>query len=155
RITALALVSAEGHQTIELLNRDLQAKVEKIAEQQRRILALQSQLRRQGSGPRVAAAWARGQGPVPAREDGQAESSPLMPIRGNSLEVRRLLGMIRKVAETDTVVLIRGESGTGKGLLAQAVHDASPRAGKAFVKVHCAALAPNLLESELFGHIKG
>jgi transcriptional regulator with GAF, ATPase, and Fis domain len=66
-----------------------------------------------------------------------------------------MLEMVRKVAATDAVVLVRGESGTGKELLAQAVHEASPRAGKPFVKVHCAALSAGLLESELFGHVKG
>ncbi len=63
--------------------------------------------------------------------------------------------MVRKVARTDAVVLIRGESGTGKNLLAQAIHETSSRAEKPFVKVHCAALAPTLLETELFGHVKG
>src|SRR5207237_4443046 len=69
--------------------------------------------------------------------------------------VRPLLHLVRKVASTEAVVLIRGESGTGKEVLARAVHESSPRAGKAFVKVHCAALSANLLESELFGHVKG
>src|SRR5207237_4947589 len=76
-------------------------------------------------------------------------------IVGSSPIVRRLLQLVHKVSASQSAVLIRGESGTGKELLARALHENSPRAGKAFVKVHCAALSPGLLESELFGHVKG
>src|SRR5207253_9623225 len=76
-------------------------------------------------------------------------------IIGSGPALRRVMALARKVAGSHSAVLIRGESGTGKGLLAKAIHDTSPRAGKPFVKIHCAALAPGLLESELFGHVRG
>jgi Nif-specific regulatory protein len=76
-------------------------------------------------------------------------------IIGNSGAMREVYRSIHQVAPSDTTVLIRGESGTGKELVAHAIHYSSPRARGAFVKVNCAALSENLLESELFGHEKG
>jgi len=74
---------------------------------------------------------------------------------GASGSMRRIFEMADRVAATDATVLILGESGTGKDLLAQEVHSRSPRAAKPFVAVNCAALPENLIESELFGYEKG
>jgi DNA-binding NtrC family response regulator len=76
-------------------------------------------------------------------------------IVGSSGALARVLGIVRKVAKSNTTVLIRGETGTGKELIAGAIHHNSLRAGRNFVRVNCAALQENLLESELFGHEKG
>ncbi|MBN1766425.1 MAG: nif-specific transcriptional activator NifA [Sedimentisphaerales bacterium] len=76
-------------------------------------------------------------------------------IIGNSNAMREVYRSIQQVAGSDTTVLIRGESGTGKELVAHAIHYTSPRKNAAFIKVNCAALSENLLESELFGHEKG
>ena len=74
---------------------------------------------------------------------------------GSSGALEKVLGVVRKVAKSNTTVLVRGETGTGKELIAGAVHHNSHRASRNFVKVNCAALQENLLESELFGHEKG
>jgi transcriptional regulator with GAF, ATPase, and Fis domain len=76
-------------------------------------------------------------------------------IVGESAAIRRVLADIESVAPTQSTVLLLGETGTGKELLASALHDLSPRRGHAFVKVNCAAISPSLIESELFGHEKG
>ena len=76
-------------------------------------------------------------------------------IIGSSGALERVLAVVRKVAKSNTTVLIRGETGTGKELIAGGVHHNSHRASRSFIKVNCAALQENLLESELFGHEKG
>ncbi len=76
-------------------------------------------------------------------------------IIGESPQIRAVLDKIAIVARSNATMLLRGESGTGKELFARALHEMSPRASHAFVKVNCAALAESVLESELFGHEKG
>jgi two-component system, NtrC family, response regulator HydG len=76
-------------------------------------------------------------------------------IIGNSPPMQELLDRLRRIAPTDATVLIQGETGTGKELVAQAIHQNSPRKSRPFVGLNCAALSENILESELFGHIRG
>src|SRR5499425_2885447 len=76
-------------------------------------------------------------------------------IIGSSGALEKVLEVVRKVAKSNTTVLVRGETGTGKELIAGAIHHNSHRAARNFIKVNCAALQENLLESELFGHEKG
>ncbi len=87
-----------------------------------------------------------GRGP---EEDGTPE------IIGCSPPMRELVAMIRLIADSRATVLLQGESGTGKELVARTIHRLSPRGGKAFVVVDCSSLPETLLESELFGHVKG
>jgi transcriptional regulator with GAF, ATPase, and Fis domain len=157
QITVVALVSAEGHRTIDALNRDLQAKVEKIAEQQRRILALQTQLQNRSSkSPPAEDATDTLGTTLAAEDDTSARAGGVADgVVGSSPKLQLLMHLVRKVAASPSSVLLRGESGTGKEVLARSIHEHGSRAGKPFVKVHCAALSQGLLESELFGHVKG
>src|ERR1700678_229174 len=81
--------------------------------------------------------------------------SGMPPIVGRSAALRRVLRMVRIVAPTNATVLINGETGTGKELIAEAIHKCSDRSNGPFVKVNCAAIPAGLLESELFGHERG
>ena len=76
-------------------------------------------------------------------------------IIGNSVVIRESLSLAQRVAPTDSTVILEGETGTGKELFAQSIHNASPRKGKPFVPVNCSAIPKELLESEMFGHRKG
>jgi two-component system response regulator HydG len=76
-------------------------------------------------------------------------------VIGDSRQMRDIIERLKRIAPTNATVLIQGETGTGKELVAQAIHQNSPRKNKAFVALNCAALSENILESELFGHVKG
>jgi two-component system response regulator PilR (NtrC family) len=92
---------------------------------------------------------AAGQAPV------EAPVGIFCNIVGHSPKIVMIYNLIRQVGPTRTNVLISGESGTGKELVARAIHQHSPRAGKPFVTINCSAIPENLMESELFGHVKG
>lgn len=83
------------------------------------------------------------------------ETNGFDQLLGDSREMKRLYQRIMQVAPTDSTVMISGESGTGKELVARAIHTHSPRRSQPFVAIDCTALAETLLESELFGHVKG
>ena len=87
--------------------------------------------------------------------DELAERIDFRNIVGASGEMEKVLAVIRKVADTEATVLITGESGTGKELVARSLHALSSRKTAPFVPINCAAIPPDLLESELFGHVKG
>ena len=139
QITSVALHSARVHEAAARLNEELLLKVEKITDQQRLISMLQSEItsRQQVEAPTEAVAFRR------------------ELIKGSSPAIARVLDTVRKVSSSQSSVLIRGESGTGKELLAAALHDNSARRNGPMIGVHCGALSPGLLESELFGHVKG
>jgi NtrC-family two-component system response regulator AlgB len=88
-------------------------------------------------------------------EDALGQSSSEVDLTSTSPAMQRAFDLARQVAPTDATVLIRGESGTGKGVLARAIHSWSNRAAKPFAIVSCPSLSQELLESELFGHVKG
>ena len=136
-LATVALHTVQTRQTLERLNDELRDKVSRISQQQRQLLAIQSDVE-------------RGQGVT------DNDSAPtIRSIHGSGTAVRKMVETVRKVAISQATVLIRGESGTGKGLLAEEIHRNSPRVNGPFVAVHCTALSPGLLESELFGHVKG
>jgi transcriptional regulator with GAF, ATPase, and Fis domain len=143
QVVRVALQGARVQQVVARLSEELQHKTARLTEQQRLIAMLQSEIttRRSTVSPVVHA----------------TESPPFRRemIKGSSPAIREVLDTVRKVSQSQSSVLIRGESGTGKELLALALHDNSPRRNGPLVSVHCGALAPGLLESELFGHVKG
>ncbi|HUG92538.1 MAG TPA: sigma 54-interacting transcriptional regulator, partial [Planctomycetaceae bacterium] len=143
QVTTAALANARTvAQNLARTNEELRLRLEKITEQQRRIAVLQAELAGVNGGPEAGDAAASGE----FRRGN---------LRGHSPAIEGVLDTVRKVASSTSSVLIRGESGTGKELLAQVLHDNSPRHAGPMIRVHCAALSPTLLESELFGHVKG
>ena len=142
QFTAVALRSAKVQHDYERVNDDLRIKANKIDEQRQQIAQMQSELTGQSLQAKP-------------RKRGTNRELDRGMIRGNSPAIQRVLRTVQKVAACESTVLIQGDSGTGKELLAQILHDNSPRMDKPLVRVHCAALSPGLLESELFGHVKG
>jgi len=88
-------------------------------------------------------------------EDALGQANPAVDLQSNCPAMERAVTMARQVAQSDATVLIRGESGTGKSIVARAIHHWSTRANKPFAVIACPALSPELLESDLFGHVKG
>jgi transcriptional regulator with GAF, ATPase, and Fis domain len=143
QMSVLALHSSRANQAMAKLDAELKMKMDRIAEQQRQMAALRAEL--------TSLQTDAGQSPVIASE----QEFDREGVRGNSPALLEVLDQVRKVSRSASTVLIRGESGTGKELLARVIHRNSDRATGNLVCVNCAALSPSLLESELFGHVKG
>ena len=140
RVASIALQCAIVQQDVSKLKQDVELKIDKIADQERQITSLQNELSAMGT---------------PTQTITDDQTFHRAGIIGTGSSIAQVLDTVRKVAATESSVLIRGESGTGKELLARAVHENSTRSDGPLVSVHCGALSPTLLESELFGHVKG
>lgn len=92
---------------------------------------------------------------TPIHENTTSSDVSGQPVIGNCRNMRKVFKLIERVADSDSTVLINGETGTGKGLVAKSIHQRSYRRKKPFVAINCGAIPENLLESELFGHVKG
>jgi len=146
QIANVAIHSARIDRDVARLNEELKLKLDKIADQRRQITVLQNEMMNLSRQNDLVATPPEGK----VVEEFRREA-----IKGNSPAILRVLETVRKVAGSESSVLIRGESGTGKERLAQLLHENSPRLKGPMVRVHCASLSPSLLESELFGHVKG
>jgi transcriptional regulator with GAF, ATPase, and Fis domain len=142
QITNVALYTVKSDRDLERLNEELIRKIERIETQSRQIAVLQTEL-------------SQLQNPAPAETAPKAGDLNRSQLKGKSAAIDRVLETVRKVAGSESSVFIRGESGTGKELVARILHENSPRRSGPLVCVHSAALSPSLLESELFGHVKG
>jgi two-component system nitrogen regulation response regulator NtrX len=142
---AAVVIMISGHGTIdtavEATRRGAFDFLEKPLDTDRLLLVLRNALQQQG----LVQENARLRGEIESRHQ----------IVGRSFSLRQVLDRVEKVAPTDARVLVTGENGTGKELVARAIHRLSPRAEKAFIEVNCAAIPSELIESELFGHMKG
>ena len=146
QISNIALHGAKLHQDLSRLNDDLKLKVEKISSQERQIMMMQAELAISREEHKMTRLQAQ-----PPQDDSLQRGA----IIGNSPATIQVLQTVKKVADSTSSVLVLGESGTGKELLARVIHENSARRDKPLVSVHCAALSAGLLESELFGHVKG
>ncbi len=143
QMSVLALHSSRANQTMARLDAELKVKMDRIADQQRQLTMLRAELTslQQDAGQTMVVA-----------DDSNFDREG---VRGNSPELLSVLSQVRKVSRSTSTVLIRGESGTGKELLARVIHRNSERSAAPLVCVNCAALSASLLESELFGHVRG
>ncbi len=146
QMTSVALQCVRVQQNVSRLDVILQEKVRKIESQQRQIAILQRQ---------VAGNSTEGEVVDPPKVFQEHQDFDQGDICGSSPAVIQLINSAKKVAASDSSVLLRGESGTGKELFARAIHLNSKRSSSPLVSVNCAALSSSLLESELFGHVKG